>query len=464
MKTKILQKHILRFIMSLLGRFNLLLFLFVGFLNACKFSDNNGIGKEIRPNGIGVGSYYTDSLGVTFSQVITDTIFTKSGSYLAVGGFSDPSFGSINAKTFLNFGSSSSTAANTGTLDSVVLIVPIANRLGSTSINGPIANQTIFAYKATSNLTVTPWYTKTALPNTDPVAIGSATFVPNFDTLRAQNLRIVLNADYANQMFEFAQNYNNTNVYSSTAKADTAFWNLFPGIVLSAGENPSSILNSYLGSTKPRIVMYYRDINGNSLYSQVNFKTTSNSSGYFTNLTNTFTNPVIASLTNANDSVLSSNLNNQVKIAAGFNLAARVKINHPHLIEKFYNTNLLINKAELELSLSEPVDTLAGKAPPVFFLYEIDAKGNVKKLSDGATYAIIQNDGSNYNLASNPQSVSYDYTSKTYKVTLTDYVQAAIVNKKELHFLIVAANNPYSTRVTLDTKSSKLKMYYSILK
>ena len=450
--------------MSLLGRFNLILFLFVGFLNACKFSDNNGVGKDIRPNGIGVDSYYTDSLGLTFSQVISDTIFNKSGSYIAVGGYLDPSFGTINAKTYLNFGSSSATAAGSGTLDSVVLVIPIANRIGNSSINGPISNQTIFAFKATSNLNLTPWYNKTTLPNTDPIAIGSATFVPNFLTLKEQNLRIVLNADYANQLFEFAQNYNNTNVYSSTAKADTAFWNLFPGIVLSGGDNPTSILNSYLGTVKPRIIMYYRDVNGNSLNSQLNFKTNSGSNGYYTNLTNTFTNPMIGSLSNVNDSILSTSLNNQVKVSAGFNLAARVKINHPHSLEKFYNSNLLVNKAVLEIPLAEEIDTLAGKAPPVFFLYEIDAKGNVKKLSDGSTYAIVQNDASNYNLASNAQTASYDYSSKTYKITLTDYVQAAIVNKKELHYLIVAANNPLSTRVSLDTKSSKLKMYYSILK
>jgi len=320
---------------------------------------------------------FTDTLSLKTSVVLEDSIRTDIAAFNLLGIFNDPVFGptssSIYSQVTLNglnvdFGTSP-------TLDSIVLTLKYADLYGDSSsfMNINVYQITTPLVKPTDNST--GYYSNRYL-SYNPTPIASKTFLPNltdsvfllFDsTMVAPHLRINLGNTFGQMIMNESGGANLAD--------NNAFTQFMNGLYLTTQDSvqnttlapgTGSIAYFDINSSVSTVTIYYNDT------SSYNFIMNSESVKYNRFDHNYSGTDIEAKVLGGGDTSLS-----YVQTMAG----VKTKINIPYIKDLAKNGNIIINKAELVITLENGSD-INLEAVPTIALVGIDANGNPVFLPD----------------------------------------------------------------------------------
>jgi hypothetical protein len=298
---------------------------------------------------------FTDTFSLVTSVVEEDSIRTDLSIYNILGLYHDPIFGPVSSSIYANVAlSGTNTDFGAGvSIDSVVLTLDYQGLYGDTS-----SLLSINVYELNAPLDEATDYYSNMYSSSQSVLLGSSTFLPNIvdsvwtavdSTMHKPHLRIKLIDP------TFITNLENGSPYID----DAAFSSVFKGLYITNTDssiytttipsNTGALAYFNLNSSLSTVTVYYNNSASDSL--QESFKINSETVKYCRfahNYANTDVIKHIAPVDPSHDPTVS-----YVSAMAG----VKTKIEIPNIKELAQNGNIIINKAELVITIENPVVT-----------------------------------------------------------------------------------------------------------
>ncbi len=439
------------------------------------------IGKELLHDGDVISTQFTDTLSINASTVLLDSIVTSGANHLLVGRYTDPVFGTVEAKSFFQI-ANIDTLRNPkdAILDSVVLSLGYKYYHGDT-----LKRQNISVHRVlekigqnTGNLTKrlleslenrNTFYNTDALKY-DPTPLGAIT---NF-TPRPVKLRNKQNA-------EFDSLYNSLNIRLNpefgyellglqgkrAGNGLVDFKEYLKGLVLVPGASDDASVLGFEPNNTPSTValkpsylgLYYHSKEKKdtlSTFFLVSFTTNEAFNNRFNHVSVNRSATALAAIQKVNQPLPAVGSNKEVYVQSSTGLSTRVEI--PYIKNLAKNGNIALNKAELIL---EPVNLFPGALPVIALnMVNINPKDKTRpwRTPTGELFAIA-GEG---NIG--PQTAIYNTKTKKYVFNVTSYIQNVMTGKTENNGFIISSGNDHRVNRTIFNKNTmKLKVYYSQL-
>jgi hypothetical protein len=396
---------------------------------------------------------FTDTFSLTTSVVLDDSLRTDLAVSNMLGIYNDPIFGPVSSSIYtqiiltgvnVDFGA-------TPTLDSVVLTLDYDGLHGDTG-----SQMSVNVYELSTQMDKsTDYYSNTYLAY-NPTALGSVTFKPNliddvslgFDTIkRDPHLRIKLSNT-------FGQSLLNADATGSNDLANnTSFTSFMKGFYITTTDSVSntsllpeegSILSFNLNSSLSTLTLYYNDT------SKYDFTINTDAEKYSRFAHNYTGTDVEAHYTS------SPSRDTTVTYISAMS-GVKTKLEIPHIKNLASDGPVIINKAELVLTLDNGSDGNFDVPLPSLSIVGIDASGDAFFLPDffeGIDYY----DG------------RYDDVAKTYTFNIARYINQLVYNTPVDYGMYIVANGAsvLSNRTVVGSQKSvvskmRLNITYSKL-
>ncbi|MGV3541313.1 MAG: DUF4270 family protein [Rufibacter sp.] len=456
------------------------LFLSSFFFSSCE--DPTTIGLELQEPGSLIGTTYADTSTINASTVLLkDSIITLGSAFTQVGSVEDGDFGTVTAKTFAEFTTTSLNVAfdpNDGA-DSLVLRLDYDYFYGDTT-----QQNTWNVHRITNGFRDdTTYFTSGGMPYA-PATLGSVTFTPrpraNYYIKNTAGTDSTKNPMLINIKLNTAAGMalaNEILAQSDKAplKTQQAFIDqLLKGlaIVPAPGAENKSIIGIVPASTSSSLILYYKSKTDNTTKSYT-FRTTNR---YFNQIQANRSGGALAGLTAHADALPSTATGNKVFLQAGTGLVTKLTL--PYL--KDYRKDaagqtrdLLINKAELVIPVNALSTTGDFPLPPVISLLRATTSNHISR-TDGFPNA-ISGEGTGQ-----PAILEYRSKELVYVVNVTTYLQNVLYDRLSNSGLILfpsavgsslatpTANAQSVNRAVLKANQTstgadriRLKIYYS---
>ena len=428
-------------------------FLFFICLFGCKKQDES---INYSPTGDNLNVDYTDTTTVFSYTLKEDSIITyntsmasSTSSFLA-GNYMDPVFGYSSASIYAQL-ALSSTNIDFGSnlhLDSVVLSLKYAGYYG-------IDTNSLYSiniYELTDDLKVDSSYYSNSNHLYDNVALGSKSFIPDFnssvilksgDTLSPQ-LRIRLNDSFGQRLLDLSG--------QSPFVDDDAFLEYFKGVLISFSNIATSsdkglIYYFNLLDENSKLTLYYSNIDNDSL--SFSFPFSSNHvihSSFSHDYTGTEVETSLLDTTSGENKIY-------VQAMSG----TKAAISFPYIKDWSQNNSVAINKAELIITPDSDSYNTYLPNPQLSLL--LDSLGSLSNVPDESFTNGYEFDG------------AYDETTNTYTFNISLYFEDVISGKTSADYpLYLVSTNGYENafRSALNgylntTSGIKLKLTYTKL-
>lgn len=404
---------------------------------SCKKKTPEDIGLPILPGGDLLNASFTDTVTLVTHTVLDDSLRTDESTPLLLGNANDPIFGVTKASIYTQFVLSKANPVfgTNPILDSAVFSVVYS----SGQHYGPLTAQKFKVYEVSEMLYKDSVYYSNRMKGYS-TELGSAYITPNVtdsmtvDSLRyPPHLRIRLDHDFFQEFL--------TGKDPSFYSGNSVFQNEFKGLYIASSTGTpvgqGSILYMDMTHTYTRITLFYHN--------------TTDTTSYFFG---------IPSTTCARFSHFEHNYSGASEITMQLNSSAdiqkdkvfvqpmggvRTKVTMPFLMDLFKEGKVVINKAELIMSVDPTTDTVNYPAHPKLVATIADSKLGPVVMPDyfeGATYF-----GGDYNSST-----------KEYRFNIARYIQQVLSGKRENQGLYIIANNRPTTanRVQLVGGSASL--------
>jgi len=452
------------------------------FINSCK-QDTGSVGANILPSSDLISAYESDTTTILTSMYLKDSVPTNAVSSAVLGSYRDPIFGEVKASVFaLVFSPAGSTTipwngqyttskylncpinADTGAVDSAVLLIPIGST-GSSSYYGTPGPETFAVYQ--SNHTISSdsaSYSNTPVKyNPSPiVALQQVTPNPaNNDTIR-----IKLSGTWLTSILNSMDNHPTYYSPSFDSLVKALYITVSNPLQL-PGQGCIYYLN--LQASFSGIYVYYHSIPSKSgltvhqpeYYIVLPLGGNSNNYTYFSHIDMDHSSAPYGGEhpSGINDSISADNL---VYVQ---NLGGPIgRINFPNFYQNWSKKSpVVINKAELDFTV-DAQDCPNPYIPPAgIYLYGTDKNGKPYLLPD------------ENNSITNFYDGSYNSFSNTYTFNITQYIQKVVqhVDTDRGLFIIPAYRGISANRVVLygaqhnvaapSANRMKLKIFYTPL-
>ncbi|MBK5285849.1 MAG: DUF4270 domain-containing protein [Bacteroidia bacterium] len=407
-------------------------------VSSCK--DPDIIGLDVQPPGDKINLTYSDTTTITAYTIREDSLRTDETSLQLLGSYMDSVFGRTDASIYAQ-AVLSSAGVNFDSLpvaDSLVLSLAYKGYYGDTT------QQTFHVYRVIDDMSYDSAYYSNKTFQYEPVELGSATVIPApndsvliYGVKTAPHLRINISSFGDSLVAHSGQSQlaNNTN-----------FLAYFKGIYIKADNamNDGAILYFNLFASQSKMTLYYHNAINDSLHYDFIFSSTS---ARMTNFNHDYTTtPVAAQLS---DSANGTNLV-YVQSMAG----VKTKIRFPHIMDYINDGMIAINKAEVEITVSDS-STAHWAVPPKLLLLGVDSVGTPVFLPD-------QFEGAFY------YGGDYNSTERKYKFNVARYIQNILLGKTKDYGLYLAvsggsvqANRAIICGATHSSSRMKLNLYYT---
>jgi hypothetical protein len=410
---------------------------------SCQLQGDEDIGLEIPVDTDNFGMYFTDTVTVTTSTVLLDSVATTNTGYLITGQYVDGKVGKVTARSYLGVGLNDTAPdiENKAVYDSLVLMLDYdAYSYGDTT-----QLQSLYVHSLTEQLNESKTYYAFDQASYKTTPIGSQSFRARPYT--QQPLHLKLTDDLGKELFELAKN----NLLSSETDLKTYLHGL---ALIPGNDDNGSILRFTVDSDSTIIRLYYHENNLDTEAFTYDFKI-SNGGTYFNQFSSDRSQTSLASLQQTFQAVKADLTQEETYIQGGISLNTRIDI--PYLRSLKSMGMFAINKAEL---IVEPVAGSYSTTVPLpqsLFLQEVNGSNWI--VSSGVQYMYVKADNIN-----NTRFYSYD---------LTSYVNAVLdedtPSKKGLLLSLPAADNRITLqRLVLGSGNNpdykvKVQIYYTLV-
>lgn len=430
-----------------------ILFLFVAIsFSACK--DPEELGLDVLPNSDQIFILHSDSTTLVTRTTKEDSLVSGSVSYQLLGSYSDPVFGRSDASfyTQIRLGLAAVFGNSTDVLvpDSLILSLLYSGHYGDTTqpqtihvyrLNEPISTDSIY-YTSKVFSTLNPLtdlangYTYTPMPNTAASVLSAD---------QPAQLRIPLALDLADSILA---------LNGQSTIADNASWfQYFKGLyiktdpVTMSGKGAISYFD--LNNSYSKMTLYFHNVTtGDDSLKYVFVVTNTTSVNHQEHDYNGILTDVGHQLM---DSTYSDSLN-YIQSLAGL----KTKITFPYFAHLKDSGNILLNKAELEITIqSGSTDFYSG--PSKLFLVYSDSSGRSFFMTD-------YYEGTSY------FGGSYNSSDRTYRFNIARHLQKILNGTLEDNglYLLVSGAVVQASRVIVTSgknpvNSMKLNLYYTKL-
>ncbi len=431
----------------------------VSFMHSCK-EDTGSNGANVLPKGDIISAYQTDTSTLITSMYMKDSVFTSYANASPLGSYNDPIFGETKSSIYTGVsspvGGSTPPWADTGTVDSCVLVLPYYYPTsGAASYYANLDPQTILVYTLNGMVPSgkTLYSDSTLKYNTSPIGIAQVT--PP-DPLSYNPIRIKLNKSFTDNIV--AKMKTNNNFYYPY------FDSLVNGLYITVsnpfqlpGQGGILYINLGAGTTASLEVYYHEPSTPTTAYS-IPFPVGGSSNMYFSHFDHNY---LRAPFYNAHPSGTQEAIDGNYMVYLQAMSGVIGRINFPYITNWSKMNPVVINKAEVDITVNASDCPAPYGVPDNLYLLGTDVNG----------YAIIIPDYGQpyYGGAYNP------YTN-TYTFIITDYIQHVIDGKTIDRGLFIYPGNRAITanrtviygaqnpRSTATTNRMKLKIYYTPLK
>ncbi len=470
----------------MMARFYLFLTGVFFLLNACNKADITG--SDILPPQDNVDVLFTDTLSI-ISGTALDTVvrvydvdFNNQLALYLCGKLDDPAFGTSESEIFTQFRLSTTNPDFTDVVfDSLMLSLAYAVDGHSGEFSMP---QTYHVYRINEDLDAAATYYSDQTFGVDPVAVGSLVgHIPNFtDSVTVDGekqfpqMRIPLDAAFANDLLD----PNNASAYTTTSD----FLNFFKGLNIQPDPSNTAMVRFNFASPDTRLSLYYSSISFRdsftidmvtmdttfvidpmtSLPYQVEVKTPR----FFNMIINSQTaktvhfeqDPSLGTVQSYLDGT-ASNPQELSFIQGMEGLNATVEFPYAEEID-----DVIVNKAELEVFIAAPEDSLLYPYPPQLIVTKKDSDGELVLIGD---VLVSLNASGNFQVFGGTPTLDTDGVNSFYKYTLnlSGHFQDIIDGiENEKIFISIFPREESATRVILGgsqnaTQQMKLNLIYT---
>lgn len=354
----------------------MLFFLCIGLIISCEED------QDLVPVGedwikVDTKIYFIDSMTVESSTFKFDSISVSNTSRLLVGAYTDPVFGKVKAKSFMQLAYPSTYIGDDATYDSIALILKYDNYF----YNDTTQTQTIDVFNILDDIkTDDDYFYNTTTFKTEETAIGSTTFTP-YPT-KEDSIHIIISDVYGKALYE--------KLRDNEITTSDEFLNQYKGLLVNPNDNNNGILGF---STSSALRLYYSyDDEINTAESEV-IEFSLNSYNSFHNIYSDYDGTNFANLENQESQLESEASDNNVFIQAGAGLATRIDIPFIERINDIAGNGSILD-ANLKISVKHNSSTDNLSIRDSLSVYLIDKKGDTYTAltdSSGATvYGILE--------------------------------------------------------------------------
>jgi hypothetical protein len=381
-------------------------------ISSCK--DPDIVGLDVQPPGDQLNLIYTDTATVRAYTIREDSLRTDEVSLYLIGSYTDSVFGRTDASIYTQvlLPSSNVNLGDSLALDSVVLTLAYDGYYADT-----FPQQVFHVYELDESMDIGAEYYSNKTFAVKPVELGSATITPapntdvavGGDTL-PPHIRIRLSQALGDTLLEWSKNSQLTN--------NINFLNLFKGLYIKADSITSGggIFYFNLLASQSKLTLYYSSGADDSLSFSFIFTTQSARMTHFQH--DYSMSPVQQQL---NDSTFGDSLV-YVQSMAG----VRTKIRLPNLQNFISNGMIAVNKAELEITVTDNSDNRLA-VPDKLLVLGSDANGTALFLPD-------QFEGTLY------YGGTYNSSTRKYKFNIARYIQNVLTGTQTDYGLYLAVS------------------------
>ena len=406
-------------------------------------------------------SIFTDSTSIKTQTRVGDSVLADKVAIGLVGLYRDSVFGKTSSSIYVQpllpsnglvFGETNDQLL----LDSIVLSLEYSKIFGDSSVE-----QTMEVYRLDEELDIDDfYYSDTSISTLIPI-LGTKTFKPQVEkqvTIHRPNITggvdtVSLNAQLRIRLDDALGSEilsKSGEMELSTNEDFTSFFKglkITPDISATVENNKNSILSFALTASETKMTLYYTSISGNDTTPKLTDFPINSSSVRFSTFQHDYSGSVIEGVLNqtSTDSLFS-----YTQSMAGI----ETSIKFPNIKKKFENSNIVINKAELELPVANGSYAKFG-VPNNLILASRDESRVLQFIPDFF-------EGEDF------FGGDYDPSSGTYRFNITRYIQGLIkgIENENGLTLLVSGSAVNAERVVFFSENNegnkiKLNLYYS---
>lgn len=449
--------------MSVKQSFLVLLFLslLTGVFSACERS--RGIGFNLVPQSE-VGLFFTDTLSVEASTVLTDSVLTRNNANLLFGSYLDPVLGKVTVKSFVQFAPQTASVNDSIKLDktnisgalqfdSLTLNLRFVYDYGDKNLP-----QELHLYRVTDTISTSYNYVNYSTVSTqrDPLAVipikGSDISKTGFLTINFKNYPGL--ATLANEIFQLADN----------KTSFKAFLEAFKGLAFLPGPNDNAAvlgIEGNLSNLFTRMTIHYRKTETSGDVKNLTYPFFLRS--WFNNFQSQRNATILQNLDQPLEGIKAKDLNDLSFIQGGIGIYT--KFEFPSL-ERLKNLgNVVLNKVELVIK-PQFNSTDVYTVPRLFLLQTDNSNRILTQISNGFKVPLyVAPDNQSINQL---ESIGFNSRDLEYRIPLTGYFQGLFSGDiKNKALLVIPGNGENSVnRLIINNKkgspfSVKLRVYYT---
>ncbi|GAA4399384.1 hypothetical protein GCM10023187_11120 [Nibrella viscosa] len=376
----------------------------LAFLTACEEPKEIGL-----PPTTPVGVYYTDTLTISRSTVLLDSVRSNGTGTLLMGRYTDPVFGRIQATGFSQLVPATQFVvqdANKNNIpdaqlvyDSTRLVLTYNFVYGDT-----LKTQELAVHRLTEEISRTKSYDIRSSAAYDPQPLTRFQFTPTPVKQRTQ--RLSLPATFGRELLALAN--------KDAGKVDSLFQKQFKGLALVPGPNNSAMLGHLVDGSSAVLLYFHKE---GDTTSTVQAFSLGAGVGRFNQVRADRSGTPLAGL-RPGQSLPASATGGQTFVQPGTGVTT--KLEFPTLLNLRQQGRIAINRADLIITPKQP-DNSSFYLPPYLGLAEVNEQNQILRSSPSGFVQFVTSASSLFDRSEqawvNPQIATYDSRTRVYSAT-----------------------------------------------
>ncbi len=358
--------------------------------------------------------YYVDSLTVKTSTFQFDSVSVSSTNRLLIGAYSDPTFGFIKSKAFVQLYNATYTLDDDAQFDSIALVL----KLDGYIYNDTIPKQELRVYEVEDDIEPnedddTYYNTTTFKRSSNAIADINFQIKPN----KVDSLNITLSNSFGSELFKKIQENDINN--------SDEFYKEYKGLVIEPDDSNSTIF----GISKESYVRIYYSLESETEEDESYFDLTISATNSFHNISNNLENTTFSDIKNEDVEIPSYQTNNSSFIQAGVGIATKIDVPSLETIYDIPGTGTMMD-ANLKISLKKNSSTNLFKTRDSLQVYIIDknfdAVGSLYAYSgsEEIVYGLIGSQNDEFSLVQYEIPIKYFLDLKLNQINGEDFYLA----------------------------------------